>query len=65
MKYLLLIVMTLIGISTVQAQQTTMWTGYGQDHVSGPRSFQVNLSETEIYGDVRSQQYSGYLVYGL
>ena len=48
MKYLLFTAMALIGISTAQAQQTTVWAGYGQDHVSSPRSFQINLYETGV-----------------
>jgi hypothetical protein len=54
MQYLLLVAMTLIGISTTQAQQTTAWAGYGQDHVSSSRSFQIDLYETGIQHQFKS-----------
>lgn len=48
MKKLLLVAIAVFGISTVQAQQTTQWAGYGQDHVSAPREVKVDLYEVGI-----------------
>jgi opacity protein-like surface antigen len=48
MRHLLLIAMTMIGLSTAHAQNTFVYTGIGQERMYSPRSVTGNLIEAGV-----------------